>query len=194
MLRWVITHPLSHPKQSRFLCWDHAAGKLRWSPVSAGAPSLMQIKRESALLTYSNELRLKWISILIDFLAFESQGRVWLLFWQTGDFRSVNNRFLSKCISCNDICSLAIWWWSRCKVTVWNENSNSSWCLRSNIFLRKDDSLSGKSISSSSWRSAADSILSHVKFILSSWIANSSFVFKSSKMKLLSAEAKFPVR
>ena len=27
-----------------------------------------------------------------------------------------------------------------------------------NIFLRKDDSLSGKSISSSSWRSAADSI------------------------------------
>ena len=29
---------------------------------------------------------------LIDFPAFESQGRVWLLFWQTDDFRSVKQQ------------------------------------------------------------------------------------------------------
>ena len=29
---------------------------------------------------------------LIDFPAFESQGRVWLLFWQTDDFRLVKQQ------------------------------------------------------------------------------------------------------
>ena len=33
---------------------------------------------------------------LIDFPAFESQGRVWLLFWQTDDFRLVKQQVFKQ--------------------------------------------------------------------------------------------------
>merc|ERR1712140_131902 len=84
----------------------------------------------------------------------------------------------------------------KCCLDLFNQKILKQFCYarQNKYFLQKDDSLSRKSISSSSWRSAAESLCHMLKFTLSSRIVNSSFVIESSKKTLPLAEAKCSFR